>query len=367
PTLVRSILCGLVLAMCCLTKQIVAGFLIFPGLFFLIAALMDKDKLFRIKGTITVAVSTILFALPWLIANWGEMMKMESTVKVEFAEAGMSSSLFGNLFYYAGSLWWSLSPSLCLLFVASILLVGPKKHLRLLPIWASSLGGLLFISSWTFRLPDERYLVPGLLIAAVCSSVLVGQLLHQTRLFPKLCVLFLLLAGICSNYVQFFDRSFVDRFAPVRVFAGLPSGNGQAPDLSPVRFSDWGYSWVFSSIEKIDGQQPVYLNVLTNLPELNAHTFELEVKERNLGLRPTTSRVYTCGGDQVEFNRETALYYEWYLIKTGNQGYRLKDKKDVKNLSLLEGFIASGGEYYLVGSRTAPDGAILKLYRKIIM
>lgn len=105
--------------------------------------------------------------------------------------------------------------------------------------------------------------------------------------------------------------------------------------------------------------------MLANLPELNAHTFELEVKERNLGLRPTTSRVYTCGGDQVEFNRETALYYEWYLIKTGNQGYRLKDENDVKNLSLLEGFIASGGEYYLVASRSAPDGAILKLYRKI--
>lgn len=107
-----------------------------------------------------------------------------------------------------------------------------------------------------------------------------------------------------------------------------------------------------------------WLNVMINMRELNTHTFELFIKENNLPVRATSSRLWTIAGDKVEFKPETCLYYQWFLIKDGASGYKFFDSKSQAEYDRILDFVRLGRHFKLIDSTTAPDGTALELYRQ---
>lgn len=134
---------------------------------------------------------------------------------------------------------------------------------------------------------------------------------------------------------------------------------------NPILSADWGHTPVIETIEKLDGHKPTYLNILTNSPMLNVHTFALLLKEKsNNTITPTSSRSWTIIGDKVQFSPTTALYYQWYLLKNGSSGYYFHDKQSELNFKQLLNFISHSRKYNLIIQKTLPDSSALMLYRR---
>ena len=120
------------------------------------------------------------------------------------------------------------------------------------------------------------------------------------------------------------------------------------------------------AIDKLDHGIPVWLNILPNVPQFNPHTFELLARHQGMAVRPTSSRTWTVMGDQVSFTPDTALYYQWYLIKTGAQGYQFKDKDSGTSYEDLKDFVRKSGHFTPITTQLLPDGSTLLLYRRKI-
>ena len=92
------------------------------------------------------------------------------------------------------------------------------------------------------------------------------------------------------------------------------------------------------------------------------HGLEVAALRRKLTLEVSTFRRFTLHGDVFEYKADQILYYNWYLLKTGEQGFALADQKSIDAYKELEHTIRSSRNYRLVGSRSLPDKSRYDLY-----
>ena len=118
------------------------------------------------------------------------------------------------------------------------------------------------------------------------------------------------------------------------------------------------------TIDRFEGGKPVYLNILPDYVQLNGNTFELLGRMLGSPVMPTTSRRWTVMGDVVTFDPKVALYYQWYLLKSGYQGNLLRDGNSEKSYAQLIEFVEHSDKFHLVGSHNLPDGSTMSLYRQ---
>ncbi|MGE3556406.1 MAG: ArnT family glycosyltransferase [Candidatus Obscuribacterales bacterium] len=375
PGFVRAVAVGLLLGVCCMTKQIVAAFLLGTGIFLVIGALSGGQKEKRAGLLLqlgALVVSTVVVGLPWVITNASYSKSITDYMSTCFQESGTTFGFGHNLIFYIGCFVPSMTPLLVTLFVGSLIYMlvsarGRRIQVELLPVTAMAVAGVLLMSTYLCSL--ERYIMPALIYAAYCLGAGCDMLMSRRMLMS---VVLLTLAGL-----QFVSYNFSPYPLNVPLLAELSSRMGvktMAPTCkngskdNPVPAStDWGYAWVTGEIEKVDKDKPVYLNVLINEPELNAQSFELYFRERRLPIFGTTSRIWAVSGDVVEFSEEKALYYQWYLFKTANTPFGFKDRDSKEAFEKLTSFVKDSGpsgRFYLAGSRPTPDGAAIELYRQ---
>lgn len=372
PGFPAAVAAGLVLGACCMTKQIVAAFLMGTGMFLVLEALFGGPKEKRAGLLLqlgALVVSTVVVGLPWVITNASYSKSITDYMTTCFREAGTTFGFAHNLLFYIGCFVPSMTPFLVSLFVISLvyMLATPRGRLiqmKLLPVTAMAVTGILLMSTYLCSL--ERYIMPALIFAAFCLGVGFDLLMSRRML---MAVVLLLVAGL-----QFVSYNFSPSPLNVPVLSELSGRMGvktMAPTCkngskdNPVPAStDWGYAWVTGAIEKVDKDKPVYLNVLINEPELNAQSFELYFRERRLPIFGTTSRIWAVSGDIVEFDPEKALYYQWYLFKTANTPFGFKDRDSKEAFEKLSSFVKDSGRFYLAGSHPTPDGAAIELYRQ---
>ncbi|MBK9140890.1 MAG: hypothetical protein IPM23_00230 [Candidatus Melainabacteria bacterium] len=373
PGFRSALVAGLVLGVCCMTKQIVAAFLMGTGILLVIEALFGSSRekragLLRQLGVLVV--STVVVGLPWVITNASYSKSITDYMTTCFREAGTTFGFAHNLFFYVGCFVPSMTPFLVTLFVASLIYMlvtpgGRRIQVKLLPVSAMAVTGVLLMSTYLCSL--ERYIMPALIYAAFCLGVCFDSLMSRRML---MAVVLLMVAGL-----QFVSYNFSPSPLNFPVLAELSGRMGvktMAPTCkngskdNPVPAStDWGYAWVTGEIERVDRGKPVYLNVLVNEPELNAQSFELYFRERRLPIIGTTSRIWAVSGDIVEFDPEKALYYQWYLFKTANTPFGFKDRNSKEAFEKLSSFVKDSGRFYLAGSHPTPDGAAIELYRQV--
>ena len=136
-------------------------------------------------------------------------------------------------------------------------------------------------------------------------------------------------------------------------------------DGSPEPPADWAQNWAIGVIDETDKKVPLWFNVTTNSEELNVHTFELVAKERRSLVKPTTCRTWTVMGDEVSYSPESVLWYQWYLLKTGDQGNIFKDRASVENFARVKDTVEKGGHFRLVAEKKLPDGSTMTLWRQL--
>lgn len=170
--------------------------------------------------------------------------------------------------------------------------------------------------------------------------------------------------------MQYFVFSFVPYPIPgspaIAKFIEAVIGRGEAEPLDPAGYPTrgddaWGIDWLASSIKKA-GLPLNRLNILSSTREVSVHGLEVAALRRKLTLEVSTFRRFTLHGDVFEYNDDQIPYYNWYLLKTGEQGFALADKKSIDAYNELENTIRTSGNFRLVGSRSLPDKSRYDLY-----
>ena len=353
PSWKRTILTAVVLACACLTKQLVAAYILPLGLYFLLIDLglgwpMRKLRTNWLTHLVAIGLITALIGLPFLIINHDCTRSLtNSIVQVTTLKYGHRSYLDKlNLYYHLLPI--QMSPFLFTIFLLSLFLIPARKSL-LVPITISAVGGFLLTCAWPGLVLDIRYTVPFLIAAAVYSGLFLDSLLASHNKWARiLAAIILFIATLNYMYFNFVPYPIPLSTLPWQSSISDHNGNPDPP-------SDWGHSLVIKTIEQVDANKPVFLNVLTNSHSLHGPAFELLLKEQGLGnIVPTSSRLWTIVGDKVEFNPDTAVYYQWYLLKTGDNGYSFYDKKSELNFNRLINFVRHSNKYKLMRQKVPP-------------
>jgi hypothetical protein len=282
-----------------------------------------------------------------------------------------------------------LTPLLLGLFLLSVVFARTLRHKQLGVLLASCFGGIGFVSTIAWAIPLERYLLPGLIGPAIYSSSLLIDLWQSSKLKIKTrtseqgaeqgtvrtvnLAHGLVLALMLVFSVQFFAYNFspypvsgpawlvslpkILQFGAKDIRVSVVPGN-PLPDVN------WGQDWAISQIELVDHKNPVWLNVLPSTQEINVHTLEYVAKLRKSTVMPTTSRTWTTLGDMVEFSPEKTMWYQWYLLKTGDQGNSFYQGEAQDNFAKLADYVTKSGKFHLVQEMILPDKSQLLLYRQ---
>jgi hypothetical protein len=79
-------------------------------------------------------------------------------------------------------------------------------------------------------------------------------------------------------------------------------------------------------------------------------------------INPTSPRLYSDKGDEVKFDPAKALYFEWYVLKDGDQGFKFKDPQSENNYARLCQYVRSSGKFEKVSELKLVDKSALSLW-----
>ena len=367
PTWRRAILLGIALGAACMTKQIAVVYLALPvaAVFFERVAGQTKSISDAIKLSVAWLICVAICA-PWFVLNAAKAKFMADECAVNITHA---QSFSDNLLHYAAVLPATMSPYLLIVFVAALFFARKIVSRQLYLLLLSAGGGVLAVCTLAWILPKPQYIAPALITTAVISGCFLAQLIeHKNRYVRRVGWV-----GLAAAILQILSLE----FSPYPVSSptwfcnfGRAMGNTiSEPRLgitlvNPRPEVDWGQYWAMREIDKIDGGRRVYLNILSNSPDLNVHTFELIAHDLHSQVVPTTSRKYTIGGDKATFSPAEALYYHWYLIQSENHYQGFADAASEKAFEHLKQFVKTDAHFSEVARHPLPDGTSLTLYRQ---
>jgi len=371
PSHKRTVIVGFTIAFACLTKQLAGAFLVAPAFIVFLQTIIDK----RFKDTgklIASATIPLALSLPWLMATYPSLKKLAAYNTSSMGTTGVSLTFASEFTGYIAGFLFMMSPALLVGFIASLLLASSKTHRTFLVVSSSTIGGLLLLSTLTWAYPLDRYAMSALITPALYTGNAFAYAFNTwSSRFSQKILRFSLIALLFIGVLQFLILNYAPYPLPVpstitRAFPILAIGprSRETLDLTinPQPY-DWGQSWTLETIKSVD-KVPVYLNIMPDSSEFNVHTFQYLAKLCKSQVVPTTSRQWSVTGDTLEFSPEKAMYYHWYLIKTGFQGHFFQQAESQQSFDKLINFVRQSSKFRLVATRSLPDRSILFLYRQ---
>lgn len=368
----RAIIAGVALGAACMSKQIAGAFLALPGLFLFVEAVVKGVREKRpgpCAQVLAIALVGAAICLPWTVTNAASIRSLAQYNEAAIGKRGLAESFAGNFLFYLQSLPHIMSPLLLSVFALAAVSAVARRKGALLPAVLSSFGGLALISVLTWAFPLERYAAPALIGLAVVSGHLAESVIRQRRIWLK-ALAAVAAAAAAAQFISF-------NYSPYPLgsswLAGLSLSMGvflkefrgeTIEKHNPHARQDWHQREALALIDRFEHGNPCWLNILPCTRRLNVHTFEWLARLDRRAVRPTTSRVWSVMGDELSFSPQSALWYHWYLLKTGRQGNIFKTPASQSAYEELERFVRASGRFRLVKTWNAPDGSLIELYRQ---
>lgn len=368
PSIKNTVLLGLAIGSACMTKQLAGAFIILPAGLIFVQALFNK-RFSDCGKLIGAAVIPAAMAVPWLIVSYPSLQKLaqyNTSAIGQMTEQLSFGSVFSN---YLIGFPAMMTPVLVCGFIASILIAGKTTHKALVLLSASAIGGLILISTLSWAYPLDRYAMPALIAPAVYTGAAFSYAWSKRASF-FLRLSYGVLAVVAALQYLLFNYAPYPLSVPQTATKALPSigialrtfHDFYVPS-NPDKY-DVGQTWVLEQIRKVDKKLPVYLQITPNSRSFNVHTMEYAGKLAKSPVIATTMRQWSVAGDTMEFSPEKAMYYHWYLLKTGDQGNIFANTESKAAFDKLTNFVRTSGKFRLIAMRSLPDHSICYLYRQ---
>jgi 4-amino-4-deoxy-L-arabinose transferase-like glycosyltransferase len=360
-TLKSTILLAIVLGACMLTKQIAVLFLFAPGVWLLWSSWSQRKYRDTVYVTLAGVIGSLMF-LTWFLVNREHIMSLAHEMQHDIGYSG-AGFFFKSVFQYFKLLPVAISPPLLVLFLASVIKSGKENFTNATLLWLSAGVGMLLVSAIPYEPPDVRYLLPALVFPAVISANQLARLFESRRRSLRSVAW---LSAICAVLILL-----VENFTPYPIPLNLDkrwitanaAWSGGSSNFSPVPAGDpWGQEWVVTTIAAKQKADHCWLNILPSNPQLSVHTFEAVVSDIGAPVDVSSFRAWSASGDSFAYTTEQFNYYDWYLLKSGKQGFKLRDDASRKKYAETVNYIRTN--LTLVGTKPLPDGSEVSLYRR---
>jgi hypothetical protein len=374
PTWKNTVLLGLALSTGVTTKQTSAYFLVGPCIAMVLQLLVTRNWSKLVK-LVTAGAMTTCGLLIWLIPNYAKIQEWLQA-NSQLAKSNVMDNFQHNMAVYLDALPESLSILLFAVFICSLPFVRVQAYKYLAIPAIASICGFFLMSYTSYNLPEMRYLICVLVLPAIISAIGISKLLEAKSKIWKY-------AGVAVIALAL-GQFVIGNFTPYPINTQNLPAQAKAlctqiasPDnfskfyiqgLSPTPAShDMGQVWVIETIKKAENNRPCWLNVMPNTKDINVHTLEFVSRYKRATVLPSTYRLWTLKGDGFNDSIATAKHFDWFVLKTGDQGIKFDSKESQENYEKLESFIQDGsdaGLYKLYGTFEAFGGDRLMLYRK---
>jgi hypothetical protein len=365
-----------------MTKQVCAAFLLLPFAFYTFGAATEK-RWNQVAMLVSSGLAAGAALIPWMLVSAPTIKKVAAEIQVALGNKQVSDVFFSNVVAYIGFIPVMATPFLLIVAIASVFLLRRERHKQLAVLWLSALSGLTALSTLTWQYALPRYFISALIVLAAYTGCALATLwraeglskraagateARRNLLRGRAVVAALLLTGAVGyTAINFSPYPLAENRGLdfVRAVSLRPVTKGTKDRFEhPCPDEDWGIGWALWEIKNRDGDAPVWLNVLPSTQQINVHAFEYFARHGSFQVKPTTSRSWSAAGDSSKFHEEDALHYQWYLLKTGEQGFKFHDHHSRVGFNQLVNFIETGGKFELISEKSLPDGSIASLYRQ---
>ncbi|MBX3152391.1 glycosyltransferase family 39 protein [Candidatus Obscuribacterales bacterium] len=378
----RASLVALATAAALMTKQVCAAFLLLPFAYYALGAAREK-RWNQVAMLVSSGLAAGAALIPWMLVSAPTIKKVAAEIQVALGNKQVSDVFFSNVVAYIGFIPVMATPFLLIVAIASVFLLRRERHKQLAVLWLSALSGLIALSTLTWQYALPRYFISALIVLAAYTGCALATLWRAEGLSKRAAgateerrnllrgravVAALLLTGAVGyTAINFSPYPLAENRGLdfVRAVSLRPVTKGTKDRFEhPCPDEDWGIGWALWEIKNRDGDAPVWLNVLPSTQQINVHAFEYFARHGSFQVKPTTSRSWSAAGDSSKFHEEDALHYQWYLLKTGEQGFKFHDHHSRVGFNQLVNFIETGGKFELISEKSLPDGSIASLYRQ---
>jgi 4-amino-4-deoxy-L-arabinose transferase-like glycosyltransferase len=377
PTLLRSLLLGLVFGLTMLAKNNTVAFLLGPVLLDVLFALRDRNQQ-RFKQLALSLVVCVLVVAPWLLMAGPRMLDFVRSIQQQnFGAHDRFVEFFNHFkdFALVDMRGFIFSPLPCFCFLIALLnafraLTRKKSYLI-----ASILVGVLVCCSFRW-VHQARYFAPITIGAAILTAEMFsGWWLSGKVMLRANCVILtvlMVLHFVCMNFVPYpiqppgwlnellLSKELVFNYRSPREVRGV-----MGISFYPIPEADWGMEWSLSTIRKATNDQITTLVVLPNSDQCGESTLRYLSLTKNYRITLKNCRTYSVAGDFVSFAPSQVLNAaDWYILKNGDQGREFADQASLNAYNQCCQFIRTSGKFLRVGSKQLPDGSTLELYCK---
>lgn len=369
PSMRHAVFMGIGVALAITSKQISVLYFVFPALLILFNSIRQSGFSLFPQLSAAAAIASAWFFL-WVIPNAANLQKITSSISTKAEKTSIVQTFIVNFPGYLQALPEILSPVLCGAFLLSALLFKRNQWSKLSLLAVSAITGMLMVSGIRCSNPEARYIVPVLLTAAVITASVLSEFLRSRLTALKLLAAAVLVVALTQYIILNFTPY------PMAISPWLAQFNDQltGPKTSAKTFLEtlskptpagdvWGQEWIIDTIATTEHKTPCWLLVMPSTPQLSVHTLDVISLYKSARVRPTTLRDWTLLGDTITFSEKSVGYFHWFLLKTGDQGNRLRDRHSYDEYQKIEDYVKHSGKFTLKAERVIADSSKLSLYR----
>ena len=341
---IYSSLAGISLGLIFLTRP--TGIIIFTLPFILIILKLIKRRysyIDKFKELVFFFIAFLLIILPWFSLNW--LTIITSIINawnwgINYQEGLEANSLESWIFYFK-KLPLMIGPINFSIF--SIILLFEK-------VYANNLSIFKFKSITKINLWFISYLLNCYLIISLMST---KDIRFFMPIFPIFCIY--LASFLDSKDFKFFTSSRKKIIILISIAISLSfTKNG----IISKYFSDYSkYVWPhYEIIKEINNQNKNLISTLAVLPDMKEiNTFNLEAEAAKQGEYISVRQVIS----NKDSYKDDLKYFDWFLLKTGDQGVMTNESKN-----LLSNYLLESPSFMIQKEWVLPDKSKLMLLKR---
>ena len=316
-----SILAGFSLGLIFLTKPTGIIIFFFPLIFILLKLIKSKYSFIYSLNELIFFLTTFLFIIfPWFSRNW--LTIFTSTINawnwgVNYQE-GLESFSIESWFYYFKRLPLMFGPVNFSIF--SIILLIERA-------WKDNVSSLTMKPLTKINLWFITYILNCYLIVSLMST---KDIRFIMPIFPIFCIYLALF--LYSKDSKFFKLKIKKSILIISIIISLlfTQSGTYSGSLINQSLYEWPHFDIINEIKKENTNLISTLAILPDTKEIN--TFNLEAEAARQGEYVAVRQIIS----NKETYKDDLKYFDWFLVKTGDQGVMSNQAKDLLNRYLLK-------------------------------
>tara|TARA_Y100000589_G_scaffold243137_1_gene230748 strand:- start:1581 stop:3977 length:2397 start_codon:yes stop_codon:yes gene_type:complete len=316
-----SILAGFALGLIFLTKPTGIIIFFFPLIFILLKLIKSKYSFIYSLNELIFFLTTFLFIIfPWFSRNW--LTIFTSTINawnwgVNYQE-GLESFSIESWFYYFKRLPLMFGPVNFSIF--SIILLIERA-------WKDNVSSLTMKPLTKINLWFITYILNCYLIVSLMST---KDIRFIMPIFPIFCIYLALF--LYSKDSKFFKLKIKKSILIISIIISLlfTQSGTYSGSLINQSLYEWPHFDIINEIKKENTNLISTLAILPDTKEIN--TFNLEAEAARQGEYVAVRQIIS----NKETYKDDLKYFDWFLVKTGDQGVMSNQAKDLLNRYLLK-------------------------------